>query len=234
MFVPLAQFTKFLGVVNAQLGTKLSIPVAHAKRFSYQFGDGGTPRPRYLGKVHDAESSTRLLDGKAWPGCGEEAIQYGEASSTARDKVQQTLDHIAKYLPGKKKKSSAIKQARNRDRRRDMMGRLQDALGLKLWETTLAASNDLGFAVDKAPAFPPERAPVLVTIDIEVNEFCHDMVTEVGFAILDTEKTKNLAPGELGEAWWPFMVGKHLRVKEYAFHCNRKFVSGCPDRFNFG
>lgn len=234
IFVPLEQFTNFLGIINTHLGTKLAIPDAHAKRFSYRFGDGGTPCPRYLGKVHGADSSARLLGGKSWPACEEAAMKYGEASSSARDKVRQTLDDIAKYLPGKKKKNSAVKQARNRERRRDMMARLQDALGLKLWETTSAASTDLGFAVDKAPAFPPKRAPVLITIDVEVNEFCHDMVTEVGFAILDTEKTKSMAPGELGEAWWSLMETKHLRIKEYAFHCNRKFVNGCPDRFDFG
>lgn len=235
LFVPIEQFTEFLGIINSHLDTKLAIPDAHVDRFCYRFGDGGTPCPKYLGRVHDADSSTQLLSGNPWPDRGEDAMKYGEVTSSARDKARQIFDDIAKYTGGKKmKKSSAIKQARARENRKRMMDSLQDALGLKPWETVSLASTGLTFTVDKVPAFPSERAPVLVTIDVEVNEFAHDMVTEVGFSILDMEKTKDVPPGELGEAWWPLVESKHLRIKEYSFHCNHRYIKGCPGKFNFG
>lgn len=206
-------------MINSRLGINLAIPGAHVGRFSYRFGDGATPRPKYLGRVHDFNSSTRVLSGKPWPDRGEDAKKYGEATASARDKVRQTFDGISAYTGGKrKKKNAAIRQARNRNNCKRMMESLQDALGLNPRETVSVPSTGLTFAVDKPTAFPSEHHPVLVTIDVEVNEFAHDMVTEVGFAILDTEKIKDVAPGELGEGWWPLMESKHLRVMEYSFH----------------
>ena len=235
LFVPIEQFTEFLGIINSHLNTNLAIPSAHVDRFSYRFGDGGTPQPKYLGRVHDADSSTRLFSGNPWPDRGEDANKYREVTSSARDKVRQTLDDIVKYTGGKKKKkNSAIKHARNREKRKRMMVSLQDALGLKPWDTVSVASTGLAFAVDKAPAFSLEPAPVLVTIDVEVNELAHDIVTEVGFSILDIEKTKKVSPGELGEAWWPLVESKHLRIMEFSFHCNHRYIKGCPEKFNFG
>ncbi|SPO00524.1 uncharacterized protein DNG_03272 [Cephalotrichum gorgonifer] len=234
LFVSVEQLTTFLGIINSHLDTQLAIPDAHAKRFSYQFGSGNTPCPKYLGKVHDANSRAKLLDEKSLPACGDEALKYGQAGAEARDKVRETLETIAKYGHAKKKKTPGAKQARNREKRRTMMMMLQDALGLRPWEEALADSKDQKFDVGKAPPFPPKNSPVLIAIDVEVHETCHDIITEVGFAILDTEKTKTTAPGDIGRGWWALVESKHLRVKEYSFHCNHKYVDGCPDRFDFG
>lgn len=193
-----------------------------------------TPRPKYLGKVHDGDSKDRVLSKTGTLSCKDADLRFSDAKPSTSHWLRQVLDEIAKYSPGTKKKNSAVKAARNRETRRRMMEKLQDALGFKTLETVPGALGTLGFSVDKAPPFPPERAPVLVTIDVEVNEFCHQNVTEVGFAILDTEKTKNMPPGELGAAWWSQMINIHIRIEEYASHRNRKFVAGCPEKFNFG
>lgn len=235
LFVPVEQFTKFLGIINSYLGTKLAIPKAHTRLYSYRFGDGGTPCPKYLGKVHDSDSKVQLFSWKLMPSSADEALKlrYEEADPKAKSDLEHKLAGIATYAP-RKKKSSGVKAAKNRQKRERMMEMFQDALGLRNWENAGGDWKGSAFAVDKAPPFPPESGPVLLAIDVEVHEFCHDMITEVGFAILDTDKTRTVAPGELGENWWSLVEAKHLRVKEYAYHCNRKFVTGCPDNFNFG
>lgn len=233
MFVPAEQFVKFLTIINSQLDTKLTIPDAHAKWFSYRFGEGNTPCPKYLGKVNDVESRARVLDLEALPAVNDEVSKCDGPSPEARRIFHDRLVAIAKYAP-KKKKSSSAKQARNKEKRRYMMEMTQDALGFKSWETPTAGSTSPGFDVNKPPPVPHENSPVLIAIDIEVHEFYHELVTEVGVAILDTERTKSVAPGETGRGWWPLIVSKHLRVKEYTYHCNHRYVRGCPERFNFG
>ena len=234
LFVPTEQFTKFLGHINSHLGTKLVIPETHLRLYSYRFGDGGTPCPRYLGKVHDADSKAQLFSWESMPFSADEALElkYEEADSKAKSDLQQKLAGIATYAP--RKKSSGVKAARNRQKRESMMEKLQDALGIRNWENVGGDWKGPAFTVDKVPPFPPESGPVLIAIDVEVHEFCQDMITEVGFAILDTDKARTVAPGELGEHWWSLIEAKHLRVKEYAYHCNRKFVAGCPENFSFG
>lgn len=235
LFVPAEQFDKFLGIINSRLGTKLVVPETHSGLYSYRFGDGSTPCPKYLGKVHDADSKAQLFNWDSMPFRSDEALKlkYEKADQKARSDLERKLASIATYAP-REKKCSGVKAAQNRQKRETMMETFQDALGLRKWENIGEDSKAPVLTVDKALPFPPESGPVLIAIDVEVHEFCQEMITEVGFAILDIDKTRTVAPGKLGENWWSLMEAKHLRVKEYAYHCNRKFVAGCPDNFNFG
>lgn len=60
------------------------------------------------------------------------------------------------------------------------------------------------------------------------------LVTEVGFAILDTRDARDVAPGEGAENWFGLIQGRHLRIREYRHHRNHVYVEGCPDKFEFG
>jgi hypothetical protein len=55
-----------------------------------------------------------------------------------------------------------------------------------------------------------------------------------GVSILDSRLTKDVDPGEDGQPWFDLMKHLHLRPNEYKKLVNRRFVKGCPDRFNFG
>lgn len=59
-------------------------------------------------------------------------------------------------------------------------------------------------------------------------------ITEVGLAILSMQDLQNVAPGETGINWQKLIRAHHIRINEYRSIVNRKFVSGCPDRFEFG
>jgi hypothetical protein len=73
-----------------------------------------------------------------------------------------------------------------------------------------------------------------VAIDIEAYEHNHDLITEVGVAVLDTNKLVGVAPGETGKNWFSLIDAHHFRVKETTWAVNRQHVHGCPELFNFG
>lgn len=86
-----------------------------------------------------------------------------------------------------------------------------------------------------APApFDTEDDVVFICFDIETYERTPMLVTEVGFAILDTEDLRGIAPGKGAENWFKLIKGRHLRVKEYRHLRNGLYVEGWPDHFQFG
>lgn len=82
--------------------------------------------------------------------------------------------------------------------------------------------------------YPYVNEPVFISVDVESNERCHFQVTEIGISVLDTRDLVNTPPGETATNWTTKIRSRHLRVKEYSHVVNHDFVTGCPDRFDFG
>jgi hypothetical protein len=55
-----------------------------------------------------------------------------------------------------------------------------------------------------------------------------------GVSVLDSRLTKDVDPGEDGRPWFDLMKHLHLRPNENVRYINKRWVKGCPDRFNFG
>lgn len=64
-------------------------------------------------------------------------------------------------------------------------------------------------------------------------EFAQNKITEIGVSIFDTRHCSD-APGANAESWLPKITTRHLIIKEYKKLVNKKFIKGCPDKFNFG
>lgn len=75
---------------------------------------------------------------------------------------------------------------------------------------------------------------VFICLDIETDESNAHVVTEVGFAVLDTRDLEGVAPGAGAENWIKLIKARHLRIKEYLHVKNHKYVDGCPGNFEFG
>ncbi|CAI4211803.1 unnamed protein product [Parascedosporium putredinis] len=206
LFVPTEQFIAFLNIVNAELKINLTIPVGeNGEKFYVSFREG-LPQPRYLCNVYD-EESRQLIRTKNLP-----TFDQSFFEAVAPEQIEEfrwQLYDIASFNKISSKARSLEKQTRAREARHRMTRGLQALLGLRPF------------------------GPVLISLDVEAHELSH-LPTEVGIVTLDTEKTKNLAPGKLGENWWPFVKSIHLRVSEYASHVNYQYVQGCPDKFDFG
>ena len=76
--------------------------------------------------------------------------------------------------------------------------------------------------------------PVLVSIDIEVWERNHNLLTEVGISTLYTNDLLGIEPGENGKDWLAKIKHRHLRIEENKHQKNGTFVDDMSERFEFG
>ncbi|KAK5147804.1 hypothetical protein LTR04_000762, partial [Oleoguttula sp. CCFEE 6159] len=112
---------------------------------------------------------------------------------------------------------------------------LQRYLGLQTKGSSIAAALFSPF-VEKEPVVPPSPSapPIFVAIDLEAYEFAQHKITEIGISTLDVGHLANVAAGADGSAWLSKIRTRHLLVEEYANLVNRRYVKGCPDKFDFG
>lgn len=118
------------------------------------------------------------------------------------------------YYPDKQ--GGSYRAERNREARRQMLSEAQLYLGLQ-------GRRD-----------PPGKYVAFISIDVEAIEVAPNPVSEIGIALLDTERLEGIIPGSAAANWWEFIEAHHLRVKEYAGLVNYRFVQGCPRNFDFG
>jgi hypothetical protein len=209
--VPSSQFQIFLDKINNELGIALSIPAGvNADRFLMKFGQGNTPRPRYIGR---AENKPFNLD--EWPPLNAQDVEGFRAASVILHQDFEDKMKMMKLPPARDRNNkSKTKSARKRADREHMLAEVQRLLGLKGWEGV------------------PEM--VFVSIDVEAIERPPNPISEVGIVILDSRDIRQIPPGDLGEPWWGLVKCHHLRTMEYSGLVNREYVVGCPDAFDFG
>jgi hypothetical protein len=212
LLVPTIQFEDFLRFVNRALGIALHIPNGvNQEKFFLKFGNGGTPQPRYLQRSRDNKS----LKIENWPVMDtDDALAFKQSSLASQNKWTETLKMIPSGVVFDKRADSKQKAVRRAEDRARMLREAQQLLGL---------SKD-GLTEDA----------VFICVDIEAIERAPNPISEIGFAILDIEAIRDVAPGLYDENWWPMIQAFHLRVKEYAGLVNSEFVHGCPDAFDFG
>ncbi|RCI14684.1 hypothetical protein L249_6438 [Ophiocordyceps polyrhachis-furcata BCC 54312] len=222
IFLLTAQFEAFLRAINEELNTALTIPSGgNRKKFCRRFGGGGTPRPRFLLRSVDRYSLDKHSLGEIpWPQpLQSDAEAFKKASTAAQDDFLSNL-HPQGCDDGKNEnKKDKTQKAKERSRKRalfrqSMMHQAQTFLGLRN-----PGSSD---------------SVVFVCVDVEALEAPPHPVSEVGIAILDTNRLSGTPPAAAGSGWWPFIEAHHLRTKEYSGMVNFKYVMGCPDAFDFG
>lgn len=94
--------------------------------------------------------------------------------------------------------------------------------------------KDLTLDVEAPAPFEQDGHVVFVCFDIETYEKNPGLVTELGFAILDTQKLVGVPPGAGARDWFDLIQSRHIRIKEYSYMKNMEYVEGCPDSFMFG
>jgi hypothetical protein len=82
--------------------------------------------------------------------------------------------------------------------------------------------------------FQQEESVIFVCIDVEAYERDAKIITEVGIATLDTLDIAHVVPGEGGTNWRSCIRARHFIIKEHQHYQNSEFVTGCPDKFEFG
>ncbi|PTB81083.1 hypothetical protein M440DRAFT_1434966 [Trichoderma longibrachiatum ATCC 18648] len=212
VLVPTVQLEGFLKGINRALGTSLAIPGgANQDRFYMRFGQGDTPRPRYLQRCRDQKS----LKVDSFPDFQQEDYDnFRNAHGAIQEDWMKNWQMLVPRPSFDKKKNSDKKAAKRRLERERMLHSTQEYLHL-------AGSG--------------KRADVvLVCMDVEAIEMPPNPISEIGIAILDVKDLGGVEPGPGGQNWWQLIEAHHLRTKEYSGLVNHRFVHGCPGSFDFG
>lgn len=211
--MPTVQFENFLGKINGELNTALTIPPGvNSAKFVLSFDGRCVLKPRYLTRSYNKGDLKRVV----WPAVSDLDVQEFDDASTAQQNAFVSIFEgmtLAPTNPAKKRKALDRANRRASDRQR-MMNQVQTLLGLR-------------------EALNGPRA-VFVGVDLEALEVTPHPVSEVGIAVLDANDIRGIPPGPSGSNWWQFIKAHHIRVTEYVGTTNHRFVAGCPDAFDFG
>ena len=99
------------------------------------------------------------------------------------------------------------------------------------------ASLDLkerAFGPNTVAPYPFDLSVVFICVDVEAYESNHSLITEIGISTLDTYDLVGIPPGYKGSSWMKKIRARHFRILENSGQTNGQYVSGCPDRFQFG
>ncbi|KAG9951963.1 hypothetical protein KCU85_g2357, partial [Aureobasidium melanogenum] len=166
---------------------------------------------------------------------GRRVLSFLEATASSPQPIQSDLETIAttqKALP-------TVFITEGAELELDSMNAHKEA-------ELLAMQHVLGLkdASDEAVKIKPKQLerlqhlkaadPVFVCVDLEAYEFAQDKITEVGVSVLDSRHLVGTDPGPDGKEWLPKINTRHILIKEHKHLVNKRFVHGCPDKFNFG
>ncbi|RKF75378.1 putative qde-2-interacting protein [Golovinomyces cichoracearum] len=264
LLVTTRQFIHFLAKINNNLGTKLTIPDGSKGAFEVRFTDGGTPRPRYLGSANSKAEFDELSSNIPSSNFKLEGEPETSLTITAENlknfegNLNLMLQSSKKKTKTKKNKDNADKIRReNRTAWNHTIKRVQRYLGIRASSYTkpdnieitsleqkkdykpLAAFTERPdtmtlFNSETIAAFTQESSVIFISVDIEAWERDSRIITELGFATLDTRDILSVPPGERGINWRSYIRPRHFRIEEHRFYTNGDFVAGCGDRFEFG
>jgi hypothetical protein len=254
--LPAVQVQQLLNELNQAFKTNLSLPMDPDLGLLLPFVEDGTPRPHHLGQSCSREAKDELV-AKIPESISEESDLNETVCGTSEDQSESAKAFRAKMEAGfdaSKNKSKATrerKRAEKIDRHREWtqsLKRAQCYMGLHPRRISQAENPNIHEATNQpeAPAtmstlqlkqpapFPFAYEPIFVCIDIESNERRHREITEIGISTLDTLDLVNVPPGKGGENWIRWIRSRHIRIRESAHVVNHTYVSGCPNRFDFG
>lgn len=252
LLVPSHQFGQFLKFTNEEIDQKLAIPRGGAREnFFLDFGDFGTPVPRFLGRVQGKEAYEGLSN--KWHRFPKDDLKG--LPTMAVEFFKDTLDKAYSSFKASKKNPEAAKQKRV-ERQKNfgrVTKRVQKYLGLRVRAThptqpsktplflltlrilTIILGYPMGsWNIDKPAPYILDSTVRFVCVDVEAYERDANVITEIGLAVLDSEDIMDMPTGKDGENWFSEIKAFHLRISEYSSLVNSEFVRGCPDSFNFG
>ena len=237
------QFQALLDEVNQAL-PKANIKIGDDLREEGMVLDfDGLPeelRPRCLGRLQSREQyDTWTFEAPITPKSGK--MPADRSLEAFRAMLEATAELGKAKSKAKKKATHQIAIQNRQDMGRQLM-RAQRRLGLKKkneaddLESSMAKLDITPFDPTKPAPFPFEDDAIIIAVDVEAYERSAKIITEVGFATLDTRDLHGIPPGSVGAdcEWNKHIRGRHFRVIEHKHLRNHEFVDGCPDKFEFG
>jgi len=238
LFVPTYQFEHLLEVINAELEVSFTIPPGKNQwAFRLRFGFGGTPRPRFLGRSTSADTFRDLRNQIPPFNFDDDLNKATKEGQQYQHNIFYTINSLIHMKKGSKSDKNRLKWTYAHRSWGRSIKRVQRYLGLRCkvsGDDAPLSEMPPSLSLEKVIPYEPEGLPVFIAIDLEAWERDNNLITEVGIAVLDTQRIRTVPPGRNGKNWFDLISARHIRVKENAWARNERFVLGCPDRFNFG
>lgn len=244
LLLPAVQVQQLLNEINQAFNTHLRLPMDPEHGLLLAFAEDDTPSPQYLGQSCSREAKDQLTAtipeslGKQ-PSLTETVGDHSPSARTFRAKMEAAFDACKNKSKAAREKKRTERLERHREWAQALK-RTQCYMGLHP-RCDRTNGHDIETPVtlptlqlEEPAPFPFAYEPIFVCIDIESNEHRHREITEIGISTLDTLDLVETAPGQGGENWIRWIRSRHLRIKESAHVVNSTYVSGCPDRFDFG
>ncbi|ETS79816.1 hypothetical protein PFICI_07345 [Pestalotiopsis fici W106-1] len=246
LMVPTAQFERMIADANKQLNLDLKIPTDSKDGALVNVFDGPI-LPRFVRRIDNQtglsnaiELSKLIQPGDIAKGSfsKDEVIAYGE-------KIELIYDHLSRHNSKADKKEARRRKAIVRQKGwGQQLKRAQRYLGMRHKTIfgfdeqphifTANETQSVLFQCLHTP-FPMECMVRLISFDVEAAEFSSTTITEIGLAILDTQRILDSDPMKTSFAdWGEFIETHHLRITEHKDIVNKTYVKGCPDDFLFG
>ncbi|KAI1458337.1 hypothetical protein F4805DRAFT_466928 [Annulohypoxylon moriforme] len=239
LLVPSSQVKNFLGTVSNQLNIPLPIPRGQAgDKFFLAFGDWGMPLPRFLGRAQSLDDLEQFKNQAR----GTPKDNLTGMNATVLEVFKNKMDEIHNSMKsGKKKKNPEVTRIKRVERQKSygrMVKRSQRYLGLLRGRseqlTYYSGISTRGWDVDKPVPFQTKDSVRFVCVDVEAWEKSRHVITEVGFAVLDTEDIMHIPPGKDGCNWFKLITSHHFIIREHMDKINSMYIQGCPNLFGFG
>ncbi|KAF1951969.1 hypothetical protein CC80DRAFT_495619 [Byssothecium circinans] len=236
------QFQDLIGEINSALNLRLEISSRQRNDgLVGRFPDHPRCQPRFLGRSHSKDEYDSLTDNV--PSVMVRPATEPAAALLDDDRLQIFKQMTEDMWDLTRAKNKATREKRKLERLTKQkeyaneFKRAQRYLGLRPTAPNgppghtpaLTATN-----VSLPAPFPFDKSVVFVCVDVESYERAHNKITEIGIATLDTRDLVGVAPGRDGEDWRPKIKARHFRIQDHAHLVNSEFVSGCPERFDFG
>jgi hypothetical protein len=258
LLVPVTQVHGLIDEINKCFRCHYRLPSDVNLGLVLPFEKDGSPQPRFLGRCTSRDMKDQLEmsipapqlardrsdDDRSWEAfcmkieAGVAATKKKSSAIKAKRRVEQVMRHQDWCRSLRRAQCYlGLRPRRPRDLPEpelDEQATAEDRQKAE-WEYGLACGTILlPLDVRQPVPFSFASEPIFVCVDVEANERCQDEITEVGISTLDTLDLAGLAPGEGGDAWISQIRSRHFRIRESAHVVNQDFVSGCPDRFEFG
>lgn len=221
IFVPLAQFKQLLQEIDGaypSFAVRMPNNPEGTLVFPFEYSEHRLLRPHFLGKSSSKDDFDRLSS------CAPHFNRLANDETEPENISFFRRDMDAAVDAGKNKsKSKAAKEEK------------QEARNLhqhNMYRQVERTQASLGLS--PSPSADPDLDVIYIAVDVESYERNHNIITEIGFATLDTRDLKGIPPGEAGKDWHKFIRARHFRINEYKHYINSEFVRGCPDQFEFG
>ncbi|KAG9648038.1 hypothetical protein KCU71_g7697, partial [Aureobasidium melanogenum] len=221
IFVPLAQFKQLLLEIDGaypSFAVRMPNNPEGTLVFPFEYSDHRLLRPHFLGKSSSKDDFDRL---------GSCAPHFGRLADD-----ETGPEHISYF---RRDMDAAVDAGKNKGKSRAAKEAKQEARNLQQHNMRRQVERtEVSLGLSPPSSADPDLDVIYIAVDVESYERNHNMITEIGFATLDTRDLKGIPPGEAGKEWHKCVRARHFRINEYKHYVNSEFVRGCPDQFEFG